>query len=157
MTQTDSPSRLTFGLRFSMLARRWRRHVDAQLAKLGLTDATWVPLIHVSVIGGGITQKDLAYRVGIDSSTLVRVIDIHVRDGLIERRRDPNDGRARLIHLTPAGEQRVAELQGLLAEAEAAMLADLPDTTIEALMQGFDAIDARIDQLEDHARHGETA
>ena len=146
-----------FGLRFSMLARRWRRHVDAQLARLGLTDATWVPLIHVSELGGGILQKDLALRVGVDSSTLVRVIDIHVRDGLIERRRDENDGRARLIHLTPAGEARVAELRDMLARAEAEMLVGLSDEALAIVLQGFDAIDARIDQLEAKPKPGDLA
>ena len=118
----DLSLRSRFGIRFSLLARRWRRSIEAQLAQAGLTDATWVPLVHLQETGGGITQKDLAALVGVDGSSLVRVLDILAREGLIERRRDEADGRARLIHLTPAGKVRVGEIRKELGRAEEAIL-----------------------------------
>src|SRR5690606_36107404 len=104
-TASTSP-RFRFGIRFSLLARRWRRALDARLAAGGLSDATWVPLVHLQESGGGITQKELAALVGIDGSSLVRVLDILSRQGLVERRLDEADGRARLVYLTPTGERR---------------------------------------------------
>ena len=80
--------RSRFGIRFALLARRWRQSLDAHLAEAGLSDATWVPLVHLHESGGGITQKDLAALVGIDSSSLVRLLDILCRQGLAERRVD---------------------------------------------------------------------
>src|SRR3546814_3268371 len=82
--------------------------LNAHLATAGLPDATWIPLVHLSETGGGITQKELAALVGIDGSSLVRLIDILCRKGLVERRADESDGRARLIHLTPAGVDRTS-------------------------------------------------
>lgn len=140
--------RSRFGIRFSLLARRWRRVLDAHLAQAGLTDATWVPLVHLKESGGGITQKELAARVGVDGSTLVRVIDILSRQGLVERRRDETDGRARLIHLTEDGERRVAEIRRELAKGEEAMLADLSDEEVAAMLAQLDRIEARISALE---------
>ncbi|QQO46773.1 MarR family winged helix-turn-helix transcriptional regulator [Paracoccus sp. MC1862] len=140
--------RARFGLRFSLLARRWRRVLDARLAQVGLTDATWVPLVHLKESGGGITQKDLAARVGVDGSSLVRVIDILSREGLVERRRDETDGRARLVHLTRRGEQRLAGIRRELAKAEEAMLADLSDPEIAAMLAHLETIERRITTLE---------
>lgn len=150
------PLRARFGLRFSLLARRWRRMLDARLAQAGLTDATWVPLVHLKESGGGITQKDLAARVGVDGSSLVRVIDILSREGLVERRRDEADGRARLVHLTARGERRLAGIRRELAQAEEAMLADLSDPEVAAMLAHLETIERRIAVLE-RAGAGEAA
>lgn len=137
---------------FSLLARRWRRTIDAQLATVGLSDATWVPLVHLKATGGGVTQKDLAALVGVDGSSLVRVLDILARHGLIERRRDKSDKRAKLIHLTPEGEERVGEIRRELAEAEEAILSKLSDGEIASMLGCFETIDARMTELDRRAR-----
>lgn len=140
--------RSRFGMIFSLLARRWRRSIDARLSTAGLTDATWIPLVHLKESGGGITQKDLAARVGVDGSSLVRVLDILAREGLIERRCDETDGRANLIHLTPEGESRVGEIRRELGTAEAAILSELSDREIAAMLDHFQTIDRRMSELD---------
>lgn len=144
MHNNPSSPRFRFGIRFSLLARRWRHAIDAHLAAAGLTDATWVPLIHLQETGGGITQKELALLVGVDGSSLVRVLDILARQGLVERRPDASDGRARLIHLTDLGRQRVAEIRRTLAAGEDELLADLSDAEIAAMLGHFDRIEQRL-------------
>ena len=153
---TDLPPadsrRFSFGIRFSLLARRWRRGLDRQLAAAGLTDATWVPLVHLQNTGGGISQKALAELVGVDGSSLVRVLDILDRQGLVERRRDARDGRARLIHLTATGQRRVDAIRAELFAAERRMLAGLDDAAIATMLGHFDAIEAAITAMEEDAR-----
>lgn len=143
MTPIPDP-RARFGMRFSLLARRWRRAIDSRLAAAGLTDATWVPLVHLHETGGGITQKALAQRVGVDGSSLVRVLDILCRQNLVERRADASDGRARLIHLTQTGQARVAEILRELAAAEQPLLAGLSDAELAAMLDGFDRIERQM-------------
>jgi MarR family transcriptional regulator for hemolysin len=144
MQSNSSSPRSQFGIRFSLLARRWRRALDARLAEAGLSDATWVPLIHLQATGGGVTQKELAALVGIDGSSLVRLLDILSRQELVERRVDENDNRARLIFLTPKGEQRVTEIRRELAKGEEDMLADISDADLAAMLDQFDSIDQRL-------------
>lgn len=141
-------SRSQFGIRFSLLARRWRRALDIRLADAGLTDATWVPLIHLHQTGGGLTQKELAALVGIDGSSLVRLLDILCRQGLAERRIDERDSRARLVHLTEQGQKRVAEIRQELAKGEQEMLADLSDEDIATMLRSFDSIEYRLTQMQ---------
>ena len=140
---SDTP-RFQFGISFSLLARRWRRALDIRLAEAGLTDATWVPLVHLHQTGGGLTQKELAALVGIDGSSLVRLLDILCRQGLAERRVDERDSRARLVHLTAQGEKRVAEIRQELAKGEQEMLADLSDNDIAIMLRSFDSIEHRL-------------
>ena len=147
MTHPASSPRSRFGFRFSLLGRRWRRAMEADLSAAGLTDATWVPLVHLNETGGGITQKELAGLVGVDGSSLVRVLDILEREGLIERRRDESDGRARLIHLTSQGERRVGLIRKELARAEEAVLCDLADEDIARMLDCLDRIDHRMTAL----------
>ncbi|MCA1444561.1 MarR family transcriptional regulator [Ensifer sp. IC4062] len=148
MTTEPSSPRFRFGIRFSLLSRRWRQVLDAHLAAVGLSDATWVPLVHLHACGGGIIQKELATMVGIDSSSLVRLLDILSRQGLVERRVDAADGRARLVHLTTAGEQRVAEIRRELASGEAEMLADFSDAEISVMLRQFERLDQRLRDLQ---------
>lgn len=143
MPHSPEPKR-AFGMRFAMLARRWRQSLEASLAEAGLTDATWAPMVHLHETGGGLTQKQLAARLGIDASTLVRLLDILERQDLIVRRPDEHDGRARKVSLSPAGEDRVRHIRDLLWKQESLMLADLSDEQIVAMMQGFEAIDRRM-------------
>jgi len=131
-------------MRFSLLARRWRRALDARLAEAGLTDTTWTPLIYLDETGGGINQQELAHLVGVDGSSLVRVIDILERHDLIVRRRDEADGRARLIHLTVKGKNRVAEIRRELSVAEAEMLVDLSDDEIDLMLDCFGRLEQRM-------------
>ena len=121
--------------------------MEAQLSESGLTDATWVPLIHLKEIGGGITQKDLAQLVGVDGSSLVRVLDILEREKLIKRRRDESDGRVRLIHLTAEGESRVDAIRKELARAEEAVLGVLSGKEIILMLECLDKIDRRMNEL----------
>jgi len=141
----SDPKRLV-GNRFSMVARRWRHEQDASLAESGLSDATWAPLVHLSEGGDGQSQKHLAARLGIDASSLVRLLDILERQGLIERRPDEKDGRARLIYLTPAGEARVSHIRTLLWQVEERLLADLSREDAQVMLDCLALIDARISE-----------
>lgn len=145
--QTTLSDRERFGFAFVTLARRWRRAIDRALAEAGLTDATWTPLIHLSQSGGGISQTELAMRVGLDASSLVRLLDLLSGRGLVERRIDPRDRRARLLHLTPEGETEVARIRRDLQRIETGLLADLDDDTLATMLRGFAQVDARVMQL----------
>jgi DNA-binding MarR family transcriptional regulator len=47
--------------------------------------------------------SDLARALAISGATATGLVDRLVRDGLAERRPDPDDGRARVVHVTAAG------------------------------------------------------
>lgn len=136
-----------FGFLFVTLGRHWRRVVDQQLAASGLTDATWTPLMHLDQSGDGIPQTELARRLDLDTSTLVRLLDLLEERNLVERRVDPADRRARLIHVTNSGRKRITEIRAKLKEIEAELLADINDTGLKQITDAFGSIESRIENL----------
>lgn len=142
-------SRERFGVQFVELARRWRRALDCSLAQTGLTDATWAPLIRLHDAGDGIQQKDLALRLGLREPSLVRLLDVLQDGGLIERRADETDRRAKLVFLTDAGRASVAKIRKILVRIEADILADLSDRDIASILDAFQLIGQRIQPILD--------
>lgn len=144
MSSSVSPARSRFGIRFSIVARRWRREIDAALTQSGVTDATWTPLVHLDETGGGITQKQLAALVGVDASTLVRLLDILEERQWVERRADAHDGRSRLVFLTSQGKQQVANIRARLETVEAGFLDAMADAEIADTLAFLDRLDDRL-------------
>jgi DNA-binding MarR family transcriptional regulator len=68
------------------------------------------------------TQLALARKLGIDRTVMTYLIDELVGAGLVERRPDPADRRARQILLTGKGEERLCTAQRRLREAEEHLL-----------------------------------
>ncbi|MBD9375132.1 MarR family transcriptional regulator [Rhizobium sp. ARZ01] len=149
MKKQEQLPRFRFGLQFSLLARQWRRAIEKRLEEAGLTDATWSPLVHLSAAGDGITQKDLASLVGIDGSTLVRLLDILSDKGLIERRIDTTDRRAKQLFLTEAGRAAVSEILSQLNAAEAELLKEIGDEEIATVMDVLTRIASRLEVLQE--------
>ena len=69
----------------------------------------------------GLTQTKLAAATTIDKASITRILDRMARDGLVERRADPDDRRAFRIHLRKAGkklhEQLLPDVQKIIARA----------------------------------------
>ena len=60
-----------------------------------------------SISADGIKMSDLAARVGVDNSTLTRLIDILEKKDLVQKKRNANDRRSRLIYLSKLGEENI--------------------------------------------------
>jgi DNA-binding MarR family transcriptional regulator len=89
-----------------LFSRLTRRVVEAErplLKRHGLTMWEYTVLARLSA-GAAPSQLALAQRIGYDKTRLIALLDGLADRGLLERRQDPIDRRARLVALTPAGE-----------------------------------------------------
>jgi len=111
--------------------KQWRRTLDRLLAPMGLTQALWMPLMHLARSPEAMRQKDLAHSLALDSSSVVRLVDGLAAQGWIERV-DDSDRRVRKIQLTPAGHAQVEAVQGLLQQARAQVLGAVPPEELGA-------------------------
>ena len=72
------------------------------------------------------TQAALAAAIGADKTRVIPVLDELQDRGLIERRRDPADRRARLLSVTPSGRRLRESVQEDIQRREDRLLARLP-------------------------------
>ena len=142
---------IDFGFRVARIARRLRQAVDAELRTFGLTEATWRPLAYVGRLGGGVRQKELATALSIEGPTLVRLLDNLERRGLIERREDETDRRARGIYLTRAGRELAVRVAKVGTEVQARALAKVSPADLETCQRVLDQIERELDSRLDLA------
>src|SRR5215210_6262499 len=74
---------------------------------------------------GGASLRDVRARLGLDSGYLSRLLGSLQRDGLVEARTDPSDGRTKRLRLTAAGREEMRELNRVADEVAASALAPL--------------------------------
>ena len=152
MTSHSGLRHLDFGFRVSRISRRLRQAVDAELRAFGLTEATWRPLAYVGRLGDGVRQKELAAALGIEGPSLVRLLDGLERRGLIERRENDADRRARGIHLTPAGRELEKRVARTSAAIQRRLLASTAPADLEACERLFRTIELAMDEVEASVR-----
>lgn len=126
---------------FTRLARIYRREINHALAEHGLSDAKAMPVLHVSRLGEGVRQGVLAEDMGLEGPSLVRLLDQLCAAGLMERRDDPADGRAKLLHLTDDGRAMVAIIEDALQQLRSRLLRGVSDADLEAAIRVFDALE----------------
>lgn len=74
---------------------------------------------------GSLTQQALAVALQVDRTNLVGLLNELEVQGLVERRRSPEDRRRHIVALTGHGAERLAEAEAALAEAEDDVLSAL--------------------------------
>jgi MarR family transcriptional regulator for hemolysin len=103
----------------SDVARLLRTYADQGAGCIGMTRAQWAVLVRLER-AEGLKQAELAEQLDLQPITLTRLVDRLCDNGLIERRPDPNDRRAKRLFLTPAARPVLARLQvigeGLMSE-----------------------------------------
>lgn len=77
--------------------------VEARLSAVGLSLAKLAALKVLSDAGESLPLTQLAERLSCVKSNITQLVDRLEADGLVERRADPDDRRARLATLTAAG------------------------------------------------------
>jgi MarR family transcriptional regulator for hemolysin len=145
--EKHSPAvRRTFAARLGQTMRRWRRLIDLRLRPFGLTEATWLPLAYLAHGEAPMRQRDLAEAVGIDSSTLVRLIDALDRAGLVKRQTE-SDRRARILHVTPRGRAVVEQVDAVIEEVRHKVLAGIADADLAAALGVIEHVAAAVEAL----------
>lgn len=144
---------LTAGL--LRLARVYRREVNRALAAHGLSDARALPVLHIARLGEGVRQGVLAEDLGIEGPSLVRLLDQLSAAGLVERRDDPRDGRAKTLHLTAEGRALAKVIEAAVDRVRAELLSGIDDRDLATTVRVLAVFEAAVDAAETGAKaHG---
>ena len=99
----------SFGWLLNVVANKAAKDFDTELKKHGLSLALW-PTLMCLWEEEGVTQRDIALKSKVESSTTTRTLDKLVALDLVERREDPHSRRSFRIYLTEAGKALKVEL-----------------------------------------------
>jgi MarR family transcriptional regulator for hemolysin len=135
-----------FGFLVARIARRMRQAVDAEMRLIGLTEATWRPLMYVRSLGDGVRQKELATAMSIEGPSLVRLLDSLERRGFIERREDETDRRARGIHLTRSGRDLAVRAARIGNGFQSRLLAGVPRADLETCERVLQTLEREMEE-----------
>jgi MarR family transcriptional regulator for hemolysin len=127
-----------------------RRILDRELAPLGTSIAQASPLRLIAQ-HHDIRQGELAERLDIEGPTLVRMLDQLEAQGLVERRPDPDDQRAKTLHLTRAGEALTRRVNPVVESVRTRLLAEVSDAELATCLRVFDAVRHAIAHDDAHA------
>ena len=114
-----------FGFLLAKASQRWNELLYERFVAAGFPDvrpsfgSILVPLFEED----GLRMGEIAARARLSKQTMTTMVRLLERDGLVERRADPRDGRASLVFLTkrartfrPVAERALVELHALVGE-----------------------------------------
>jgi len=94
------------------------------------------------------TVRDLAAGLGLDTSTVTRVVDVLVRDGLLCRARDETQDRRRVfVSLTEPGRRLAADLQLCADRYCEKILEKIPQNRREEVLRALRVLVGALDEL----------
>jgi MarR family transcriptional regulator for hemolysin len=128
---SHDPASSEFIEALTKVSRKIRTTFNQQATAQGLTYPRARALFRLAA-RQNMTQSELAFELELEQATMVRLLDRMEEHGLIERRQDPADRRAKLISLTAHGAE------------QAALVRRLADEMRSQIFQGIDVEQLRI-------------
>ncbi|MGD0420164.1 MAG: MarR family transcriptional regulator [Xanthobacteraceae bacterium] len=128
------------------VARLLRTYADYKAAQFGITRAQWAVLVRVDRFEG-LNQSELAEGLDLQPITLTRLLDKLSDSGLIERRPDPADRRAKRLFLTAAARPLLERLSDLGEETMANTLAGVDVASVELMVSKLSVVKDNLRRL----------
>ena len=143
----DHQTRAPIGYLVHEVARLFRRRFEDEARIHGVTLPQWRALAEIHR-QEGISQVSLAGCIDTDPMTLSGILDRLEKRGLIERYTDPNDSRAKLARLSPAGTELVGTAKNVGRELYENALDGLAPAERDALTAGLMRLRDNLNKLD---------
>lgn len=136
----------TPGHLISLAARGFARLSESRLKPLGF-GVGHLPVLIALQNGIASTQRDLARFAKIGQPPMAQMLTRMERDGLIERTRDPADGRSSHIVLTSVAQERMPEAITALFDGNSEAMSGFTDEEAAQLVSLLTRLIANLDQI----------
>lgn len=143
-----------FAFLLNDVARLLRTYADHKAAQFGMTRAQWAVLVRLDRCEG-LHQSELAELLDLQPITLTRLLDKLSDSGLIERRPDPADRRAKRLFLTAAARPVLERLGVLGEETMANTLAGVERESVEQMVSKLAVVKGNLRRLIQQQRDAE--
>jgi MarR family transcriptional regulator, transcriptional regulator for hemolysin len=136
-----------FGFLLKDVSRLYVQRFEQRAAVHGLTLPQCRALVHLAN-NEGISQVQLAEFTDIEPMSLVRILDRMESDGLVERRNDPADRRARCLYLKPKAKPVVDDIWHLVELTRREAFAGVPKRQADLLISLLEKIQSNFVSLQ---------
>jgi MarR family transcriptional regulator, transcriptional regulator for hemolysin len=133
------PDKRELAFSINDVGRLLRTFADHEAGRFGMTRAKWAVLARLDRFEG-LKQAELAEMLDLQPISLTRLLDGLCANGLIERRADPDDRRAKRLFLTPAARPLLDRLTDLGEELMGSVLVGLDTSQVASLLAGLTTI-----------------
>jgi MarR family transcriptional regulator for hemolysin len=140
MTPFDRPP---IGMNLARTSKLVAQAFDAALVEAGGTLPVWLTLLSVKSSELA-NQRELAGMIGIQGATLTHHLNAMEAQGLLTRRRDPDNRRVHLVELTQAGEAMFLKLRAAALIFDKRLRAGLPDDRLVEFAEVLAALRANV-------------
>jgi DNA-binding MarR family transcriptional regulator len=136
-----------FGFLLKELSRRYVQRFEVRAREFSLNLAQCKVLARLEK-NEGVSQARLAELAEVDAMTMVRILDRMEADGLLERRPDPADRRARCLYLTPKAKPLVDQIWRLSEVTRAEVFAGIGKTERDVFITVLERLHDNLSKLE---------
>ena len=116
-------------------ARAWRLRLDQRLKPMGLSQAKWRTLLHLSRSDVPLTQSEIAARLGIEEPTLVTLLHRLEKEGWVTRKNSPRDRRCKTVHLQPRAHRVIGRINATALKLRSDLIKDIPASELRTCMR----------------------
>ena len=136
-----------FGFLLKDLSRRYVQRFEVRAREISLNLPQCKVLVRLEK-NEGVSQARLAELAEVDAMTMVRILDRMEADGLLERRPDPADRRARCLYLTPKAKPFLDQIWRLSEATRAEVFAGIGRNERDVFMTVLERIRDNLSALE---------
>ncbi len=138
---TDSAARLRMAI--VRTSRRLRQEAAGAVGELTPTSAAALATVERH---GPLAPSELAEIERVKRPTATRTLRVLGEAGLVERTRDPEDGRSALVSVTGTGRERLRRLRGRKNAYLARRMRDLPSSDVETLERAAEILEGILEE-----------
>src|SRR5438477_3468280 len=136
----------TFGPLLGGTARAWRLKLDQRLKPMGLSQAKWRTLLHLSRASEPLTQTQITERTGIEEPTLVTLLHRLEKEGWLVRKSVARDRRSKTVHLQPRTERVITRINATALNLRRELIKGISNRDMEVCMRVLNHVRERIDR-----------
>jgi DNA-binding MarR family transcriptional regulator len=132
--------------------KKMLRFLNRSLEWYDITLEQWVVLSTLAD-NESINQKTLSIKAEKDPTSLLRILDILEKKGLVERRQFQGDRRASSLFITVEGKRLKEEVAPYIEDRFKEITASIPENEIEIYERVLKGIDHNLDELLDKHKY----
>lgn len=110
-----------------------------QIKVFGVTSSQCYALLEIERTNG-LTMNELSTKMNLDTSTMTRIMDNLVRDGLVQRVRDESDRRYVVVQLTEQGQECAQKLRASIEKYYCDIITAIPVGNVDQVLASVNTL-----------------